>query len=165
MTYLLEHWKPVVGYEGLYAVTNTGRVVSLRSGKYLKQHQASGYFRVSLSHRGHTRHLLLHRVVAAAFLGAPLAKLTVNHMNGWKSCNVASNLEYLTNHANTLHAVALGINNRGERHGRAKLNDAKVREIRELALAMPLSQIAERFGINVSNVARAVNREQWKHVL
>lgn len=103
-----EIWKDVVGYEGLYRVSNMGRVISLPKLKktptttfYTKERFANasfskgGYLRVSLSKNGKAKRVFLHRIVANAFLGVN-DKMTINHIDEDKTNNKAENLEYMT---------------------------------------------------------------------
>ena len=106
----LEVWRPVVGYEGLYEVSNKGRVKSCDrivyfiNGKHksykscLKSLQTNmgGYSVVSLSKNGKKRSLSVHRIVAEAFLGPCHSLLEVNHKDEGKTNNHVENLEYCT---------------------------------------------------------------------
>ena len=95
----METWKPVVGYDGLYEVSDQGRVKSLWHGKerILKPHNSgSGYLKVTLCKDGHTKQLLLHRLVAEAFIQNPNNLATINHKDEVKTNNVASNLEWMS---------------------------------------------------------------------
>lgn len=93
-----EIWKDVVGYEGLYQVSNLGRVKSLE--KYVKNYSKfskrpqiilksqiikKGYLRLSLSKENTTKHFLVHRLVAQAFIPNPNNKPQVNHKNRYKN--------------------------------------------------------------------------------
>lgn len=107
-------WRPVVGYEGLYEVSNDGRIRSLRPGKRnlreLQMHpNQSGHLRVSLSKHTAVRWLFVHRVVAAAFLG-PSELPLVRHLNDIKTDNRVENLAYGTPRDNGLDAMRNGLN-------------------------------------------------------
>ena len=109
-----EIWKPVVGYEGLYEVSNLGRVKSLpkrgyKSGGILKQRCKDDYMdvRVSKNNKKHT--LSVHRAVAEAFIPNPDNKLVVNHIDGNKSNNCVNNLEWNTYSENSKHAICTGL--------------------------------------------------------
>ena len=101
-----EIWKPVKGYEGLYEVSNLGRVRSLprtevcgslirkRCGRELKPYVRNGYMRVTLSKYGaHTR-IYVHRLVAIAFIPNPKSLPFINHKDENPSNNSAENLEW-----------------------------------------------------------------------
>lgn len=119
-----EVWMPVKGYEGLYEVSNFGKVKRLsgciyvidkkQNREYVKPikeniiHQfldSSGYRTVNLSKK-RTR---VHVIVAEAFLEKPRWAECVNHKDGVKSNNFVSNLEWCTNKQNMQHAVKTGL--------------------------------------------------------
>lgn len=118
-----EIWKPVVGYEGLYEVSNTGKVRSLERintvgrrgiGRELRQYLLpQGYLDVSLSSRGKISHKRVHRLVADAFCENPDSKDEVNHKDGNKQNNTASNLEWCTKSENMIHAYQKGLQTKG----------------------------------------------------
>lgn len=88
-------WRPVPEYEGFYDVSDNGEVRNLRTGRILKQKvERNGYVRVHLSKDGTAKSLLLHRLVANAFIPNPNGFLTVNHIDEDKTNNKMSNLEW-----------------------------------------------------------------------
>lgn len=103
-----EYWKPVVGYEGLYEVSNWGRVKSMNYNhtgkeKILKPGTyKSGYLYVVLWKNNKQKHFLIHRLVAEAFLEIPeelkqyigTVYLQVNHKDENKKNNNVENLEF-----------------------------------------------------------------------
>lgn len=107
---MTEEWRPIVGFEGLYEVSNTGRVRSLdrcsvnslgRSvfikGKLLKIYDNTlGYKFVSLVMDKHPSPTYVHRLVAQAFIPNPLGLPQINHKDEDKSNNRADNLEWCT---------------------------------------------------------------------
>lgn len=103
-----EIWKDVEGYEGLYQVSNFGRVKSLPKIKktptttFLSKERflnwrfsRGGYYRVTLTKNGVSKQIFVHRLVTNAFLGIR-NDLTVNHKDEDKSNNSIENLEYMT---------------------------------------------------------------------
>jgi hypothetical protein len=122
-----EKWKKILGYEGLYEVSDQGRVKSLErkvwfnhsktNERFLKKHKARifkpqlcrGYHIVGLSKNGETRSFRVNRLVAVAFCENPLNKRCVNHINGIKTDNRAENLEWCTHTENNLHARETGL--------------------------------------------------------
>ena len=111
-----EEWRPVVGYEGVYSISNIGRVRrdlasrGSRAGYILKQSimSSNGYYRVGLVFRGKQVTRTVHSLIAEAFLGPSLGRC-VNHKDGLKTHNDWRNLEYVTLAENNLHAHAIGL--------------------------------------------------------
>ena len=90
-------WKPIPGYENEYLVSDEGEVWSIRRNKALKPNtDRYGYLYVVLSVCGKRKTLKIHRLVASAYIDNPLNKPTVNHLNGNRSDNRVSNLEWAT---------------------------------------------------------------------
>jgi len=83
----------------------------------LRPEYAGGYLRVGLRGAGRQTTVLVHRLVAEAFLGHCPTKLEVNHKNGHKRDNRRENLEYATHQENMAHAAALGLMAKGLRNG------------------------------------------------
>lgn len=108
-----EIWKDVQGFEGLYQVSNMGRVRSLDrdivttykgtvhtrhyKGRIIKpKYTIAGYQGVTLAKSGQHKRILLHRLVALHFVGGYKERLVVNHKNEIKDDNRAENLEFVT---------------------------------------------------------------------
>jgi len=98
-----EVWRPVKEFPTLYKVSNTGKVASYR--KELAQHIInSGYVKTSFKIAGKNNQRLVHRIVAEAFIDNPDNKREVNHKDGNRLNNHASNLEWMTSSENKQHA-------------------------------------------------------------
>ena len=93
-----EIWRPVVGYEGLYEVSNLGRVKSIRKGERLLKpgHDRRGYLQVVLSKSSTTRTYKVHRLVWTAFNGPIPEGMQVNHINEVKTDNRLCNINLMT---------------------------------------------------------------------
>ena len=110
-----EIWKPIKGYEGLYEVSNLGRVKSLN--RYHHRHEnilknkitKDGYYETTLVKNGKSKFIRSHRLVALTFIDNPLNKTEVNHKDGNKLNNFVGNLEWVTSSENQLHAYRTGL--------------------------------------------------------
>ena len=93
-----ERWKPIFGYDGMYEVSDLGRVRSKYRGEWKMLRfdmDRCGYFRVVLSKDGKRKRFLVHRLVAQAFIpNYDNSKTQINHRNECKSDNRVSNLEW-----------------------------------------------------------------------
>lgn len=109
-----EIWKDVVGYEGLYKISNLGNIISARRNynkgcKYLTPFENNGYDRVTLVVNYKRKNYLVHRLVAEAFIPNVEQKEVVNHIDGNKKNNTVDNLEWVTKQENTFHAINTGL--------------------------------------------------------
>ena len=149
-----EEWKPIKDYEGLYEVSNTGKVRSLdrvveytgrRTGetRLHKGHEIkatlkkSGYWQVSLNKDNIRKSFRLHRLVAAAFVinSNPDKFDVVNHLDGNKSNNCADNLEWTDNFGNMQHAAANNLLNFTDKKRESdRKNISKINEQRKLSV-------------------------------
>lgn len=162
-----EEWRPVLGYEGLYEVSNQGRVRALQAVKGYKagrlrkitQNQY-GYQYVPLSKNGKARNHFLHVLVAEAFWGPKPAGLVVNHKNGVKTDCRLENLEFVTPRENCLHRSRVLGKCRGEAHYKARFTDQELEMMRQMARqGIPQRRIAACFNTRQSYVSAVVNNQ------
>ena len=97
----MEIWKDVKGYEGIYLISNIGRVKRIdckntQKERILKNCKCNGYYGVSLSKNGAKSLELIHRLVAEAFIPNPENKPCIDHINTIKSDNRVENLRWVT---------------------------------------------------------------------
>lgn len=123
-----ELWRWVVGYEGLYLVSSHGKIMSVphayKDGLIMKPRESSnGYMFVSLFKDGSYKRMSIHRVVAQAFIPNPEHKEQVNHLDGNKTNNNVSNLEWATCSENMQHKIYT----LHKRHGPGKGSKSKLR--------------------------------------
>lgn len=131
-------WHDILGYEGLYQISEDGlvwscpRVVDRVSGrpnivrgKLLNiQQDSAGYCRVALTDKFHkTTKYLLHRLVAQTFLPNLDGKPEVNHKDGNKTNNCVDNLEWVTRYENQYHAVVNGMTPAWSKEHMKKMSD------------------------------------------
>ena len=93
-----EQWRDIEGYDGMYQVSDLGRVRSRKSGEWKVMSASknnSGYLIVQLSKYGKKKHFLVHRLVASAFIpNSDESKTQINHKNEIKTENIVSNIEW-----------------------------------------------------------------------
>ena len=111
-----EIWKDVIGYEGLYKISNYGIVKSLpRNGcgskeKIIsKQLNNCGYMTVLLNKANIRKRHLVHRIIAFAFIPNEFNKPDINHIDGNKANNNINNLEWVTKSENVIHSMKNGL--------------------------------------------------------
>lgn len=156
-----ERWKPVVGYEGRYEVSDHGRMRSLAHCARCKPND--GIMRPFKNHKGYAvvwtfraesprRMMKVHRAVMAAFVGPCPDGMEVNHKDADKMNPALANLEYVTPAQNVAHAKANHLYQEGAANHGALLNDEQVREIRESSI--PTGQLARQLGFAYSLIWR-----------
>lgn len=138
----IEIWKDIIGYEGLYQVSNFGNVKSLdRCVPFGTNHRivkskilkpilsTSGYSKVALP-----KNLYIHRIVLTSFVGICDLKPHVNHINGIKTDNRLENLEWVTARENLIHSkTVLGnVNYLKGKHGKDHPQSKKVIQINRM---------------------------------
>jgi hypothetical protein len=172
MTEEIEEWKDVVGYETLFRVSSLGRVYSKRTNKILRTvlHQTGYYvFSTRLAGRKSPAILLrIHRLVAQAFIPNPSNKPFVNHLDGVKTNNTPSNLEWATAKENSRHAWDNGLaeTRKGEESTFSKLSLEQVIAIRNeyAAGGINMRDLGKKYGVVHSAISKIVNRVHWAHI-
>ncbi len=163
-----ERWKDVVGYEGLYQVSDIGRVKRMVSIKCKKERirklviTNDGRYSVSLYRNNKGQGMLVHRLVLMAFVGFPNCNEITRHLDGNPTNNNLYNLRWGTHKENHADSVRHGTNtqppmvdNSGSKNGRSKLTESQASKIRTMAKNSKHTQreIAEIFGITQQTVS------------
>ena len=164
-----EIWKDISGYEGLYQVSNFGRVkrfYKTTPPRILKPGIRRGYSFVELSCSNEGEQRQIHRLVAQAFIPNPESKPQINHIDGCKTNNRIENLEWVTAAENMQHAFATGLmaGQRGEDNPKANLTDEQARFIRDNPDSLACTVLAEIFGVSKSTISDVQIGKTYKNV-
>jgi hypothetical protein len=158
----------VEGYDGDYAVTRCGKVVSYKREMpiWLKMTPGStGYPSVRLYGSDAIRAHSVHQLVATTFIGPRPDGMEVCHCDGSRDNNHVENLRYDSRAANSADRFAHDTHCRGERNGYSKLTSLDVREIRRRrALGVKLSELAGDFDVGIAAIHKVVTRRTWRHI-
>jgi len=172
-----EIWKDIKDFEGLYQVSNFGRVKSLakswnlQNGKYFSKEEkimiggfnTFGYRHVTLMKNNKAYCKKIHRLVAEAFLDNPNNYPQVNHINGIKSDNRLENLEWCNQSHNMQHAMSIGLKTMRtcEKASRAILTNAQVLEIRQLKDKLTGVEIAKIYNVSKHTIYNIFRNRSW----
>ena len=146
-----------------YFATFEGEVINGDTGRQLsKTKDAGGYFCVNLYDPAkHT--VRVHKIIAECFLGE--SDLVVNHIDGDKTNNDITNLEYITPSENTQHAYDIGLKPKGSAVSWAKLNEDIVAEIKLMFVnKVSSTAIAKQFGVSVGTISNIRSGRAWRSV-
>jgi hypothetical protein len=128
----------------------------------------TGYLRLRLSKDGKKKAVSIHRLVAEAFVPRHSeTETSVNHLNGIKTFNHATNLQWTTHAENMQHAHDMGLCTpvSGAKHGRSKLDDDKVRQIRGKRTAgASYTSLAAEYGVARPTIIHVCLNRTWTHV-
>ena len=160
---MVEEWKYVKGYEGLYQVSNLGRVKN-RYNKILKGSTSHGYLRLGLCKDNKIKNTSMHRLVAEHFIENPTYKPYVNHIDGVIHNNKVDNLEWCTQKENVYHAIKNGLKiDRGENSSRHKLTQENVNFIRLNYIprdkVFNAKSLSKMFGVSVREIYRVIAKD------
>lgn len=176
-----EVWKPVVGFEGIYEVSNLGRVKRTPHWDYntlgvsyflpsliLKQvvKGNKGYGRVNLWKDRKARYVGVHILVLEAFRGKRPNGFDASHIDGNSVNNKLTNLVWESKSDNQSRRKEHGtqVFNRGSDNGQSVLDEKKVLKIRKLYKTKKYTQddLGEMFGVSRSLVSMIINRKRWR---
>jgi len=168
-----EIWKDIPDYEGIYQVSNHGRIKSLpkvignksrgakkiRGEVILKCNSKKHYSKINL---GRDNAFTVHRLVAKAFIPNPENKPWINHINGIKTDNRVENLEWCTGKENSDHAFKSGLNTYQTQNlipNQRILNKEQVEKIKSEYVPRKVSMyvLAKKYNTSPSIICRAIN--------
>lgn len=170
-----EIWKDIEGYEGIYMVSNLGRIKSLprscpglNANKeiILKQSEdKNGYLLVGLHKNGKSKTVRVSRIVAKAFIPNPNEYPEVNHKDENHQNNRVDNLEWCTTQYNLTYGHRLDCA-KGENNNRHKLSREQVEEIRRVYKKgdpeFGQSALGRKYGVAHGSIAAIVKWKSWK---
>ena len=170
---IIEVWKDVKGYEGLYRVSNLGRCKSLerrvgiQNGFRIKKEsilkgsqQLNGYIHFSLSKNDQSKGFRSHRIIAKSFIPSVKGKNMINHKNGIKNDNRIENLEWVNGSENNIHAV----NFLGKKNINRKLNNNQVLEIYNSGNSDSSRSLATKYGVAQRTILLIRNGKTYKEI-
>lgn len=162
MAKVIEEWRPVAGFEGLYEVSNIGRVRSLtRYKKVIKPIVTnSGYYQYQLWRGGICRTGLAHRLVAQAFIPNTGNKPMVNHIDENKLNNSVDNLEWVSHVENCRYGTAIARRTEHLDYSKRRINNAG----QIAACSIPVAQFTKdgEFVRNWASASECARENGWQ---
>lgn len=176
-----EIWKRVIGYEEFYKVSSLGRILRIPKkvtnnfGTFISKEiilkgsiSMKGYVKQTLTKNNKQHTLLVHRLVAEAFIQNPEGKPMVNHINGIKDDNRLENLEWVTDSGNMQHALRtkLLIPRNGSDIYFSKFTTEEVKLIKYKFHIenISITNLSEMLDCNRRTIADIIKERTWRHV-
>jgi hypothetical protein len=161
----METWKPVIGYEATYEVSDAGRIRSIQTGHIKKFTHDKRKQRpiVGLWNNNKIRIIYPHKAVLEAFVGTRPQGMEACHNNGDPFDNRLENLRWDTPRANQLDRIKHGTSNRGEKCAASKLTEKQVKDIRVDTRLQRI--IAAEYGVRENTISRIKSGKRWSHLL
>lgn len=182
-----EIWLDIINFDGKYSISNLGRV---RSNYYIWKNQTGqtgrvykgktfelnkdsrGYFHVSLFNGISRTRFRVHSLVALHFIENPKNLSYVNHIDGVKTNNHYTNLEWVTHKENMNHAWQNGLmemaRQTGEKHHKAKIKEFDVLKIRAAVVNFKNNEIkyvlADEYNVSICTINDILKRRSWNHI-
>lgn len=174
--------RDIPGFDGKYVAGSDGAIYSAWNSRHVPRDDLYrlktritkfGYECVQLRIAGKSKNFLVHRLIAMTFIGP--SDMEVNHTDGVKTNNEASNLEYMTRKENVRHAMRLGLRNhaRGDRCARTVLDASVINDIRSEVKKLrangrapygSMSKLAKKYGVTPSALTGIADGHSWKHI-
>lgn len=155
---VLEEWRPIAGFEGLYEVSNFGQVKRLDTNTLRKPVPVGGYLSVILYKHNQHYPRYVHLLVLEAFKSLRPAGLEGRHLNGDKNNCRDDNLAWGTSQENSVDTLIHG------NHKQVKLSDNDVRMIRKGAYSGTIKDLASKLNVTEVTIYNAKSKKTYKHV-
>lgn len=176
-----EIWKPIIGYEGLYEISNYGDVKSLEKQRKMPQNRGikiyketilklcknnRGYLYVTLRNNGKSKKFTVHRLVALHFIENSNNFLEVMHLDNNPLNNYYLNLKWGTHKDNMSHKVKSNRQIKGESVKISKLKNHDIIDIRNTYKNKELNQyqLASKYNVTQSVIHDIIKFKSWKHI-
>lgn len=169
-----EIWKDIIGYEGLYQISNLGNVKSLPrkhspKNKILKPSlNNKGYLIIKLCKNKKHNQKKMHRLIASAFIPNPENKPQINHIDCVKTNNSIPNLEWCTAKENIVHAEKnkLLYHPTGSDQWMSKLSEKDVLNIRleYSSRVFGYNKLAKKYNVSRMTIRDIIKRRSWTHI-
>lgn len=166
---LLEEWRDIPGYEGMYLASSLGRLYSIDRGVFFRPSPNSrGYHRTILGNKeiGYWD-VRVHVVIALTFIGPYPKGKEINHRNGIKIDNRAVNLEYIIHRDNVQHAYDNGLRKLiGGENGHHRLTARDVRSVRRGYRLLVkkrgyIKRVADKYNVTPTCIWSIVHDKTW----
>lgn len=154
-----EIWVDIKGYEGIYQVSNLGRVKNVQRNKIRKLNSVNGYYQITLSKNGVKKNRMVHRLVLENFCPVEnMENLQVNHIdeNGFNNC--LTNLEWLTAKENVNYGTGIA-----RRAYTQKIHNSRAKPIQNMETGeeyISIRECSRITGIDKASLARVLNGTQ-----
>lgn len=163
----MEIFKDIIKFENKYQISNLGNVRNKKTQLLLQpKYNKKGYQYVNLSiNKYKSVKWYIHRLVAFHFIDNPNNKPQVNHIDGNKSNNKVSNLEWCTNTENQIHAVLNNLHFQGESHRSSKFTNESIKLLPELIkIGFKPKEINELTGVAIQNLNKIFKGKTWRQL-
>ena len=176
---MIEEWRDIPGYEGLYQASNFGRARSLERwtphkryglqwvrGRVLKISPSGKYESLALYKDGIRESKMRHQMVLETFVGPRPEGMVACHNDSNTRNSVLSNLRWDTRSGNELDKITNGTYQVGVRNPRARLVEQDILDIQEKRATglYTLKELGEAYGVGITQISRIIKGEQWTHI-
>jgi DNA-binding XRE family transcriptional regulator len=157
--------KDILGYEGIYQISQNGKVFSIKRNKFLKPFiNTSEYYQIELRKGGKRKKFYIHRLMLMTYFSDFNYKKEVNHKNGIKTDNRLDNLELVTRKENINHAIKMGLITNKHNVFRRKLTFEVAEHIRKLYNEKKFNQkqLAEQYKVSRTTIKEIIQNITYK---